>query len=48
MWHETYTVSPGQHESIYANMPRFGLGVAAEHVTASGRLEHARSRIAKA
>ncbi|HEX4757644.1 MAG TPA: DUF4188 domain-containing protein [Terracidiphilus sp.] len=45
IWHETYTVAAGQYESVYANMPRFGLGVAAEHVPASGRLEHARSRI---
>ena len=48
IWHETYTVAPGQYETIYANMPRFGLGAAAEHAPASGRLETARSRIAKA
>jgi len=24
VWHETYTVAPGQYEAIYANMPRFG------------------------
>jgi hypothetical protein len=47
IWHETYTVAGGQYESIYANMPRFGLGAAAEHVPASGRLEQARSRIEK-
>jgi hypothetical protein len=45
IWHETYTVAPGQYECIYANMPRFGLARAAEHVTATGRLEQARSRI---
>ncbi len=48
IWHETYTVTPGQYECIYANMPRFGLGAAAEHLPAVGRLEMARSRIAKA
>jgi hypothetical protein len=48
IWHETYNVAPGQYESVYANMPRFGLGAAADHQPASGRLEHARSRIAKA
>jgi hypothetical protein len=47
IWHETYTVAPGQYESIYANMPRFGLAGAAEHVTATGRLEQARTRIVK-
>jgi hypothetical protein len=47
VWHETYIVGPGQYETIYANMPRFGLGAAAQHVTATGRLEQARTRIAK-
>jgi hypothetical protein len=45
IWHETYTVAKGQYECIYANMPRFGLGAAAEHLPATGRLENARSRI---
>ena len=26
IWHETYIVQPGAHESIYVNMPEFGLG----------------------
>jgi hypothetical protein len=47
IWHETYVVSPGQYETIYANMPLFGLGGAARHMTATGRLEHANSRIAR-
>jgi hypothetical protein len=47
IWHETYTVAPGQYECVYANMPRFGLAGAARHVTATGRLEGAKSRIAK-
>jgi hypothetical protein len=47
IWHETYTVSQGQYEAIYANMPRFGLAAAAEHLPASGRLESARSRIGR-
>ena len=42
-WHETYTVAPGQYESIYANVPRFGLARA----TVTGRLERARSRRSK-
>jgi hypothetical protein len=45
IWHETYTVAPGQYEAIYANMPRFGLARAAEHLSATGRLGDARSRI---
>lgn len=28
IWHETYVAPPGQSESIYANMPRYGLGLA--------------------
>jgi hypothetical protein len=47
IWHETYTVSPGQYESIYVNMPRFGLGGAVQHIPATGRMEDARSRIGR-
>jgi len=47
VWHETYTVSQGQYEAIYANMPRFGLAAAAEHLPATGRLDSARSRIGR-
>jgi hypothetical protein len=47
IWHETYTIGPGQYECVYANMPRFGLAGAVQHVTATGRLEQAKSRIAK-
>jgi hypothetical protein len=45
IWHETYLVADGQHESIYANMPRFGLASAAEHVAVTGRLDGARARL---
>ncbi|MGA2217424.1 MAG: DUF4188 domain-containing protein [Terracidiphilus sp.] len=45
IWHETYKVTPGQYESIYTNMPQFGLGSAAKHVPVTGRLEDARSRM---
>jgi hypothetical protein len=45
IWHETYTVSPGQYESIYANMPQFGLGSAVNHLPVSGLLDSARARI---
>jgi len=47
IWHETYTVAPGQHESIYVNMPRFGLGSAMPYVPVSGRMEGARERMEK-
>ena len=46
IWHETYTVAPGQYECIYANMPRFGLAAAAQHLSVTGRLDSAQARIA--
>jgi hypothetical protein len=48
IWHETYLVAAGYHESIYANMPRFGLSQAVNHVPVAGRLESARTRIGSA
>ena len=45
IWHETYRVAPGQYETIYANMPRFGLGSAGRHLPVTGRIEGARERI---
>ncbi|MGA9585800.1 MAG: DUF4188 domain-containing protein, partial [Terracidiphilus sp.] len=47
IWHETYTVAPGQFESVYANMPRFGLGAAIEHASVTGRLNGARDRMSR-
>ncbi len=47
IWHETYAVSLGQYETVYANMPRFGLAAAAAHVPVVGRLDGARSRMEK-
>ena len=45
IWHETYIVNPDQFESVYGNMPRFGLAAAMEHVQAVGRRETARLRL---
>jgi hypothetical protein len=45
IWHETYKVEAGQYECVYANMPRFGLAAAAQHVPATGHLRDARSRM---
>ena len=41
IWHETYAVEAGQHETIYNNMPMFGLAKATEHLPGKGRLETA-------
>src|SRR5579862_3861457 len=45
IWHETYQVADGQYETVYANMPRFGLAVAGTHEPATGHLRDARSRM---
>jgi hypothetical protein len=39
IWHETYTVAPGSVESIYGNMPLFGLAAATTHVP-TGKVGH--------
>jgi hypothetical protein len=46
IWHETYEVDPGHYESIYVNMPCWGLAAASEHASAIGRLNNAKSRMA--
>ena len=45
VWHETYLIDPNHSESIYANMPRWGLAGAAEHIPVSGLRDTARQRI---
>ncbi len=46
IWHESYLVEPGHYETVYGNMPVFGLAAATHHVPASGRRETARGRLA--
>jgi Domain of unknown function (DUF4188) len=45
IWHETYLVPAKQSESIYVNMPIFGLAAATNHVPIVGRKETARRRL---
>jgi hypothetical protein len=45
VWHETYQVRAGQHESVYANMPMFGLAAAGTHVPVGRRGDTAAERI---
>ena len=45
IWHETYKVSAGNYESVYVNMPRFGLGRAGVLQPASGGRESASGRL---
>ncbi|MEU9114764.1 DUF4188 domain-containing protein [Streptomyces sp. NPDC048483] len=46
IWHETYVVPAGSYESIYVNMPEFGLGKALGIVPVGGRGERAAERLA--
>lgn len=48
IWHETYVVAAGQFETVYNNMPRFGLGRAGDIVDAVGERQDARQRITAA
>ncbi len=45
IWHETYLIAPGQHESVYVNMPTFGLSKAGRAVKATGKRKSAAGRI---
>ena len=45
IWHETYAISPGGAESVYVNMPPFGLGKAGSLVPATGTRTSARGRL---
>jgi hypothetical protein len=45
IWHETYLVRAGEHESAYNNMPPFGLGIAGRLVPAQGRKASAKGRL---
>lgn len=48
VWHETYLIKEGNYETIYVNMPPFGLGKATKSVPASGRRESAAGRMTPA
>ncbi|HSV21300.1 MAG TPA: DUF4188 domain-containing protein [Casimicrobiaceae bacterium] len=45
IWHETYAVRPGSYETIYVNMPPFGLGKAGTLHAASKARQSARGRL---
>jgi hypothetical protein len=48
IWHETYAVRPGSYETIYVNMPPFGLGKAGVLHPASKARHSARGRLDRA
>ena len=45
IWHETYRVAAGQYETVYVDMPAFGLGQAGRRVAATGRRATAAGRM---
>ena len=47
IWHETYVIAPGSSETIYHNMPPFGLGRVGNLVPATGHFQHAKERFEK-
>ncbi len=47
IFHETYRIEPGAHESLYANMPPILLGRVGKLVEAKGGLNSARERMAQ-
>lgn len=47
IWHETYVSAPGTRESIYVNMPEFGLAGATEHVPVGHGKRTAKQRMGR-
>lgn len=47
IWHETYVVPQGHAESVYVNMPRYGLGLAGTLFPAKGQRATASKRLAR-
>ena len=45
IWHETYLSKPGSYESVYNNMPKFGLAKAMDCLPATGKRQSASDRI---
>jgi Domain of unknown function (DUF4188) len=45
IWHETYLVKAGAYETVYNNMPAYGLGLAGSLKPATGSLKTARARL---
>lgn len=45
IFHETYCVEPGKFETVYGNMPNFGLGKVAGLAPAEGARNKARTRM---
>jgi hypothetical protein len=47
IYHETYELQKGQYESVYGNMPLYGLGKAMKHIPITMENTTARKRLTK-
>ncbi|MCM3781848.1 DUF4188 domain-containing protein [Neobacillus mesonae] len=47
IYHETYIVSKGQYETLYGNMPKFGLGKVFGNVPVTAHMNSARARLGR-
>jgi len=45
IYHETYEIKQGNYESIYGNMPLYGLGKAMKHIPVASERNSARKRL---
>lgn len=45
IWHETYRVNARDYETVYSNMPVFGLAAASRHIPAAAKGNTAAARI---
>jgi hypothetical protein len=45
VWHETYRITPGHYETIYVNMPEYGLAKATRALPITSRTDRARDRM---
>jgi|TARA_B110000908_G_C10261475_1_gene459571 hypothetical protein len=45
IWHETYLSQKGKYESVYNNMPKFGLAKVGAHIPAEGKFKSADDRV---
>ena len=48
VYHETFTIRPGNYESIYSNMPAMGLAAAGTHLSVTEARDAARQRLSEA
>lgn len=47
IYHETFQISKGNYESVYANMPHYGLGKALNHIPITAERNSASKRLKK-